>query len=242
MVTADFSRLRVKPGSKILDIGCGEGRHVCAAYRLKNVTVVGADLNFNSLQEARKRLQFHDQLGEHGGGAWGLLQTDITRLPFPDGYFDLVICSEVLEHIPQDEAAMREIIRVVKPGRDLVVSVPRYFPERICWALSDEYFNVNQGHVRIYRQGQLIRRLESLGVKPYARHFAHSLHSPYWWLKCLVGPTRTDSLPVNLYHRFLTWDIMKRPKITRAASRLLNPVLGKSLVLYFKKPAAVLPR
>ena len=242
MVTADFSRLNIRPGAVILDIGCGEGRHTCAAYRLKGVTVIGADLCLDSLQSAKKRLQFHDQLGEHGGGVWGLLQTDITRLPFADGCFDLVICSEVLEHIPRDGAAMREIIRVVKPGRDLVVSVPRYYPERICWALSDEYFNVNQGHVRIYRQEQLIRRLERLGVRQYARHFAHSLHSPYWWLKCLVGPRRTDSVPVNLYHRFLTWDIMRRPIITRASSRLLNPILGKSLVLYFRKPEAGLSR
>lgn len=235
MVTADFSRLKIKPGAKILDIGCGEGRHTCAAYRLKGVTVVGADLNFNSLVSAREKLCFHDQLGEHGGGRWGLSVTDITRLPFADATFDLVICSEVLEHIPADRAAMAELLRVLKPGKDLVVSVPRYFPERICWMLSDDYVNANQGHVRIYTKTQLVSRLESLGAKTYASHFAHSLHSPYWWLKCLVGPTRTDSRAVNLYHRFLTWDIMKRPKITRFSSRMLNPVMGKSLVVYLKK-------
>lgn len=235
MITADFSRLNPEPGFKILDIGCGEGRHAAAAYRFKDVTVIGADLDFSSLMEAKRRLAFHDRLGEHGGGAWGLSVTDITRLPFADDSFDLVICSEVLEHIPGDAAAMRELVRVVKPGRDLVVSVPRYYPERICWALSDEYYNANQGHVRIYRKKQLVNRLERLGVRHYARHFAHSLHSPYWWLKCLVGPNRDDSGPVNLYHRFLAWDIMQRPKITRFTSRLLNPVLGKSLVLYFKK-------
>ncbi|OQX61877.1 MAG: SAM-dependent methyltransferase [Desulfococcus sp. 4484_241] len=238
MVTADFSRLDIRPGYRILDIGCGEGRHLCAAYRLKGVTVFGADLNFDSLVSAREKLCFHDKLGEHGGGTWCLSATDITRLPFKDGYFDVVICSEVLEHIPNDIDAMREIIRVLKPAGDLVVSVPRYLPERICWALSDEYFNVNQGHVRIYREKELVERLEGLGVRRYARHFAHSLHSPYWWLKCLVGPKREDSRLVNLYHRFLTWDIMKKPRITRVSGRLLDPVMGKSLVLYLKKEAA----
>ncbi|MBA4369929.1 MAG: SAM-dependent methyltransferase, partial [Desulfobacterium sp.] len=53
--------------------------------------------------------------------------------------------------------------------------------------------------------------------------------------KCFVGPTREDSVVVNLYKRFLTWDIMKKPLITRWIDRLLNPIVGKSLVLYFTK-------
>ncbi len=237
MITADFSRLKPSPGDKILDIGCGEGRHASAAYRFKGVTAIGADLSHKSLCAAKDRLNYHDQLGAHGGGTWGLSATDIACLPFRDGCFDLVICSEVLEHIPDDRSAMKEIIRVLKPGKTLVVSVPRYYPERICWALSDDYFNANQGHVRIYKKKPLVQKLESLGVTHFAGHHAHSLHSPYWWLKCLVGPNREDSLPVNLYHRFLSWDIMKQPKLTRGTSRLLNPILGKSLVLYFKKPS-----
>jgi hypothetical protein len=42
---------------------------------------------------------------------------------------------------------------------------------------------------------------------------------------------------VRLYHRLLVWDLMKRPWITRAIDTLLNPVMGKSVVLYFSKPA-----
>ncbi len=235
MITVDFSRLTVAPGDRILDIGCGSGRHTCAAYRLKQVRVTGADLNLNDLQQARDRLNFHDRLGEHGGGMWNLTAADVTRLPFPDACFDLVVCSEVLEHITDHATAMREIIRVLKPGKPLVVSVPRYLPERICWALSNEYFSANQGHVRIYRQKELIHRLERSGTRLLGHHYAHSIHAPYWWLKCLVGPTRTDSAVVNLYHRLLVWDIMKKPWITRWVDRLLNPVLGKSVVVYLQK-------
>jgi len=235
MITVDFSRLNVKPGSRILDIGCGSGRHTCEAYRLKDVCVTGADLNPRDLRDARRRLNFHDELGEHGGGSWNLSAADVTRLPFADACFDLVICSEVLEHIPDHHKAMQEIIRVLKPDNPLVVSVPRYLPERICWALSDEYFNANQGHVRIYRKNDLIRRLERAGTRFLDHHYAHSIHSPYWWLKCLVGPTRNDSTAVNLYHRLLVWDMMAKPWVTRLLDRLLNPWLGKSLVLYFRK-------
>lgn len=239
MITVDFSRLKVPPGSRVLDIGCGSGRHTCEAYRLKEIQVTGADLNHRDLLEARGRLAYHDQLGEHGGGCWSLSAADVTRLPFADECFDLVICSEVLEHIPNHGKAMGEIVRVLKPGKTLVVSVPRWLPERICWALSDEYFNANQGHVRIYRKKDLIRGLERIGTRFMGHHYAHSIHSPYWWLKCLVGPTRTDSTVVTLYHRLLTWDIMQKPWITRFIDRLFNPVLGKSLVVYLVKNQAL---
>jgi SAM-dependent methyltransferase len=236
VITVDFNRLDIQPGFKIIDIGCGSGRHTGAAYRYKNVTVIGADLDFNDLLDAKKRMLYHDDLGEHGGGVWGLSVSDITSLPFNDDCFDLVICSEVMEHIPDEKKAASELSRIVKPGGDLVVSVPRYFPERICWALSDDYYNANQGHVRIYRKKNLVDLFENTGVKKKgSSHFAHSIHTPYWWLKCLVGPTREDSVPVNIYNRFLTWDIMKKPRITRFLDTLLNPVLGKSIVFYFRK-------
>lgn len=237
MITVDLKKLNIKPGYKILDIGSGPGRHTAAVYAHENVTAIGADLNFDDLLEAKDRLEFHDRLGASGGGTWGLTTADITNLPFKDNYFDLVICSEVMEHIPAESEAVKELIRVVKPGQPLVVSVPRFWPEKICWLLSDDYFNANQGHIRIYRKNNFISLFENAGVNSWAHHYAHSLHSPYWWLKCLVGPTRQDSKAVNLYHRFLAWDILQKPWLTRSLDRLLNPVLGKSLVVYFSKPA-----
>ena len=169
--------------------------------------------------------------GAVGDCLWPILPD----FPFSDNFFDLVICSEVMEHIPDHEKAAEEIIRVLKPGMNLAVSVPRYFPEWVCWMLSDDYHNANQGHIRIYKKSDIIHMFAAKGVTHWKTSYAHSLHSPYWWLKCLVGPTREDALTVNLYHRFLTWDIMKKPALTRILDKFLNPLMGKSLVLYFKK-------
>jgi SAM-dependent methyltransferase len=235
VITIDFNRLRIRPGFKILDMGCGSGRHTCAAARLDRVVAVGADINPDDVLEARKRLAFQEGLGENRACAWGTLAADIAHLPFKDGAFDLVICSEVLEHIPDEGGAVRELARVLKPGRDLVVSVPRYLPERICWALSEDYHRANGGHIRIYRKKRLQRLLENAGACKWSTHFAHGLHAPYWWLKCLVGPTRTDSRLVGLYHRLLVWDMMKKPRLTRGLERMLNPLLGKSVVFYLRK-------
>jgi SAM-dependent methyltransferase len=184
------------------------------------------------LCEASTRLRLHEQWGLASGGTWSLLEGDALHLPFGSGIFDAVICSEVLEHIPDDKNVLREIHRVMKPGSILALSVPRYFPERICWALSPSYRQTPGGHIRIYRKKELIERLRQAGFSICGRGYAHSLHTPYWWLKCLAGLDRTDHPVIRLYHRFLTWDMMERPVFFRYLERFLNPALGKSLVLY----------
>jgi ubiquinone/menaquinone biosynthesis C-methylase UbiE len=236
MITIDFNRLNIRPNDRILDIGCGEGRHTIRAAQEPDAICTGADFGFDNLVQTRDKLKFHEKINDLSCRDWNLSTMDITALPFADNSFDVVICSEVLEHIPDDAKAMSELVRIVKPGKILAVSVPRSWPEKICWQLSDDYFNANMGHVRIYQRKALIQAIETLGPKFTGSHFAHSIHAPYWWLKCLVGPNRTDSFLVNLYHRLLVWDLMQKPKITAFVDRLLNPIMGKSLVLYFKKP------
>ncbi|RJQ86172.1 MAG: class I SAM-dependent methyltransferase [Desulfobacteraceae bacterium] len=235
MITVDFHCLNLPAGSRILDIGCGSGRHVAAAYALERADVIGADPSLQDLKQAQTRMHYHDQLGIHGKGRWHLTGGDVTSLPFADNSFDLVVCSEVLEHIPDHQRAITEIVRVLKTDRHLVVSVPRRWPEKLCW-LSHAYGHMPGGHIRIYRAADLVQRVQSRGLRHWRTHFAHSLHTPYWWLKCLVGLHHNDFWAVRLYHRFLTWDIMQRPRLTRVLDDILNPLLGKSVVLYFYKP------
>jgi len=235
MLTVDFSKRERKPGFKVRDAGCGGGRHLSEAYRARGVSVVGIDLNRDDALKAHNTTKIMRHEGEHGGGASLVMVSDVTRLPFKDASFDLVICSEVLEHIPDHRQAIAEGIRVLKPGRSLVVSVPRYLPERICWALSEDYHNEEGGHIRIYRTGELIGLLEKAGTTCVDTGRAHALHSPYWWIKCMVGHKNDSSLPVRLYHRFLVWDIVKKPLLTRTLDKLLNPLIAKSVVLYCRK-------
>ena len=166
-----------------------------------------------------------------GGRALALLG-DAHQLPFPDGTFDAVILSEVLEHIPDDRHAIAEVARILRPGGTLAVTVPRWWPERVCWALSDAYHEVEGGHIRIYRRRELLSRLRAAALVPVGSHHAHALHSPYWWMRCLFGIENEAAVLPRLYHRFLVYDIMRRPWWTRTAERLLNPVLGKSHVIY----------
>ena len=231
MLTVDFDRFPIAEGDVLLDLGCGAGRHAAEACR-RGATVVALDMSAPDLKEAR------DRLGEVDPDRRRSLpvQGDALRLPFADGTFSRIIAAEVLEHIPGDEAAMAELARVLRPGGLVAVTVPRWGPEKVCWALSDAYHEVEGGHVRIYRKAQLRGRLEAAGLQHVGHHYAHALHAPYWWLRCLVGVHDDDHRATKLYHRLLVWDMMRAPRTTRTAERALNPVIGKSLVCYLRKP------
>jgi hypothetical protein len=82
----------------------------------------------------------------------------------------------------------------------------------------------------------LRQRLTTVGLELMGSHHAHGLHAPYWWLRCLVGPSNDTNRAVAAYHRLLVRDIVDHPRSTRIADRVLTPVIGKSLVLYLRKP------
>lgn len=237
MLTVDYDRLRIGPGSAVIDIGCGAGRHSYEAYR-RGADVIAFDQNAAELAEVDTMLQAMGQAGEAPEAAKAqVVVGDALALPYPDATFDVVIASEILEHIPDDETAIAEMVRVLKPGGSLAVTVPRWLPERLCWLLSEAYHSNEGGHIRIYRAGELRAKIAATGVRYTQSHHAHSLHSPYWWLKCAVGVDNTDHPAVRAYHRMLVWDMMSRPVLTRAAEAMLNPLVGKSVALYFQKPA-----
>lgn len=239
MLTIRFDRLGLRPGAMFLDAGAGFGRHAFEAARQGATVfaldwaqeeVVGTRNTFGAMIEAREI-----PTATYGGA----LRGDATHLPFADATFDTVVTSEVLEHIQDDVAAIKELHRVLKPGGTLGVTVPTWWPEKINWMLSDEYHAPKSpgGHVRIYSATELKAKLRAAGLDVFASHHAHALHSPYWWLKCAVGPSRNDHPLVARYRRFLEWDIMTAPRSTRVAERVLSPVLGKSLIVYSRKAA-----
>ena len=102
-------------GARILDVGCGLGLYV-QRFRDYSDAVYGVDVDPERVREASERLP-------------NITQASAERLPYPDGMFDVVLSHEVLEQVPSDRAAVREALRVLKPGGRLVVFVPnRLYP------------------------------------------------------------------------------------------------------------------
>jgi SAM-dependent methyltransferase len=204
--------------------------------------VVAFDADHGELRQVSGMMAAMRAAGEAPPGAPArAVAGDATAMPFSNEAFDRVIAAEVLEHVQADQRALAEIARVLRPGGLLAVTVPAWLPERICWGLSADYHNATGGHVRIYTRPELEAKLRAAGLAVGGHHHAHGLHSPYWWLKCAVGVHRDAHPLARAYHRLLVWDITRHPPVTRIADRALNPLIGKSLVLYARKPAPLAP-
>lgn len=231
--TINFEKLGLSKGDKLLDMGCGLGRHSLLAFRDFSVDVYGVDLGFQDISEAKKRVS--DMQVNICKGQVNFAQANGYCLPFSDSSFDKVLCSEVLEHVPDYTALIKELIRVLKPGGRLALSVPKYFPEKICWLLSKDYPEF-AGHVRIFSKNELSYAVKNHGLLLIDQHSAHAIHSPYWWMRSLFFKEGKDFLPLAAYQRFMDWQLFKAPKWTENIEGLLNPIFGKSNVYYFEKP------
>jgi len=243
MLTVRFDRLPIGQDTLFLDAGSGFGRHAYEAAR-RGARVVALDYAEAETTTTRATFAAMSAAAEITADRLaGVLRGDATRLPFRDAAFDVIVTSEVLEHIQDDVAALAELHRVLKPGGTFAATVPSWFPEKVNWMLSSEYHApyVEGGHVRIYSSTELRAKVRAAGLLLIASHRTHGLHSPYWWLRCAVGPGRDDHPLVARYKKFLEWDIIESPTITKILEKVLAPVLGKSYVLYAHKPHAKTP-
>ncbi len=148
--------------------GCGVGMYL---YHMaeKSGHIVGLDIDFERLQQAKK----HDNRLINGAGE---------KLPFPDNTFDLILSHEVLEHVADDQLAVNEIVRTLRPGGRLVLFCPnRGYPfetHGVYWQgryhfgniplvnyLPRPWRNKLAPHVRIYTRRNLSELFKVLPVK-----------------------------------------------------------------------------
>ena len=150
-----------KSDLRILDIGCGTGAML---EELSDFgTVTGADFALEALHYCRERNP--DQT---------LARADARCLPFATGSFDVVTAMDVVEHIDNDKAAMSEILRVLKPGGRVFVTVPAY---QSLWSEHDEALH----HYRRYTSGSLKDVFQRVGLQVERLSYAVTSLFPLAW-------------------------------------------------------------
>jgi ubiquinone/menaquinone biosynthesis C-methylase UbiE len=197
-----------------------------------NMKCIGIDPHDDSLKKAEEGYEYFQSISNAGAE---FMEASAYSLPFPDETFDLVVCSEVLEHLHNYMDAVDEIKRVLKKGGKFYASVPASWPERICWSLSKEYQNQPGGHLRIFNQNDLVNEIKERGFIFLSSEKFHSIHSPYWWLRCFFWNTQDKNLLVKIYKKILERHILKKPFLLDYIDKILNPIMGKSFSMYFEK-------
>jgi SAM-dependent methyltransferase len=147
---------------------------------------VGLDYDAGELKKARSRL---------GAMRVDLIAGDASRLPFRERVFDAVICTETLEHLPDDTGAIRDIARVLADGGTLLGAVPSHFTECLYWALSPGYRTAPGGHVRIYDPPRLLAKLAVSGLVTTDMRYVHFVDSIVWLRFCLTDFLRPRRKP-----------------------------------------------
>jgi SAM-dependent methyltransferase len=202
----------------IVDIGCAGGASLDDLARHGYTDVTGADMSAAAVERCRMR----------GKKA---VVADATSLPFGDQSVDLVIASDILEHVSDDAAALREWRRVLKPGGLALIFVPAH---PFLWSAHDD---VNH-HVRRYRKAGFVERLSEAGFRIERVSFWNvALFFPTWLVRVLMNIfKRSDrspsvAMPQPIINRTLTaWLTMENALLTDIGS----PV-GVSLFAIVKK-------
>ena len=220
----------------MLDVGCGQARHTSEICHW-DCRAVGVDISFDDLAVARYLISYRRWAHEIIGDA-DFLMAAAERLPFPDGTFDKIVCTEVLEHIPEDKGALSEMIRVLKPGGLIAVSVPAYIPEKVFWTLSWDYWHSPGGHIRYYRPGEMLAALRESGLDIYAERRRHTIQTLFWLLRCAVGKRNENSRLLVYLTKVISLYYWRRLRLLEYLEALTNPFMGKDLVFYGRKPAS----
>jgi SAM-dependent methyltransferase len=143
--------------ARILDAGCGSGRNMVELARFGTVT--GVELSQTSVALARAR------------GVGEVIAGSALEMPFADDSFDVAVTLDVIEHLEDDLAALRELRRVVAPGGSLLVTVPAY---QWLWSGHDE---INHHHRR-YTRRSLQRVAQQAGWMQLRTTYFNSLLLP----------------------------------------------------------------
>lgn len=230
VLTVDFDMLGVRPNDVALDAGCGFGRH-SFEYIKRGALVFSMDMDMESLRKARFSLAQIARAGQAHGQARYLTHVgDALRLPFKTETFDRIICAEVMEHVNDDHQACREMVRVLKKGGTIAITVPTFFSELIYDALTFEYFSTPGGHIRKYTPKKLARIMRDCGLEIYAIGHKHALHTIWWMIRCVVGLHRAEHPLSRGYHKFLAMGLYST--FMRKVEKFLNWFFPKSVVLY----------
>lgn len=226
-----MSGFPVGPEDKLLDIGCGEGGYALFSAR-RGAEIVLADIDAGKLEIARQRLE------AAGAVKVTTLTTDAAPIPVADDTFSRVVAMEVLEHVDDPTAFVRELARVTAPGGLILLTVPDERIENIQKQIAPPVYFERPNHIRIFKRGELADIVTGLGLK-IELETQYGFYHAVWWSLFWACENQSLSPP---WHPLLekwaeTWSTLLNLPDGERIKSALDQALPKSQVIVVRKPA-----
>lgn len=169
-----IGRMGIPVDAAILDVGTSTGTNLRMLRDMGFTGVLGMDLEDAAILWCAEK------------GLGTVRKGDVRDMPFADGAFDLVLATDIVEHVDEDVSALREIHRVLKPSGRVLLTVPAF---RSLWGLQDRVSH----HKRRYRRGEFVEKLRAAGFTVEdAFYFNFLLFAPIWLARRLIALTRLE--------------------------------------------------
>jgi 2-polyprenyl-3-methyl-5-hydroxy-6-metoxy-1,4-benzoquinol methylase len=224
--------VRIRSTDTIIDVGCGDGGIIafCARQGSEVIFIDRDEEKLAATEERIKRSPAH---------AYRAIASDCNPIPLADGTGDVVICTEVLEHVPDPGKFLGELIRITKPGGQLLVTVPDARSEKLVGSSAPAGYFEAPNHIRVFAADELRELMLEAGLQIESEQLMGAFWSMYLSLSYLTTDT-TDILPLDNPHPVtdhwtrLWLELQKHPQgqLIRDA---LNQLIPRTLSIVARK-------
>jgi SAM-dependent methyltransferase len=226
--------VRVRSCDTVIDVGCGDGGFIGFCARQ------GAETIFIDLDEQRLRVT-EERIKTSPARAYRAIQSDCDPIPLADDTGDIVICTEVLEHVADPEQFLGELIRITRPGSKLVITVPDSRSEQFVGATAPPQYFQHPNHIRIFSSQEFKELICEAGLSIVSHQYMGCFWSMYWPLSWLTAEPGSAGLPIDNQHPItdhwtrLWQEVQKHPNGHKIRGAL-NSLLPKSQSIVATKP------
>ena len=152
-----FAGFQVTPQDVVLDVGCGEGNAALFCARQ------GAHVVFSD-SDAGKIKALAEKMKDTNARKYEAFISDSLPLPLPDAYATKILCTEMLEHTPEPEKIMAELVRVGRPNARYLITVPDARSERLQTPVADPIYFTAPNHIQIFDRNRFLRLVKDAGL------------------------------------------------------------------------------
>ena len=229
----DFPGFSITAQDTVVDIGCGDGL-VCEYAGRVGADVIGVDIEDVLIKQTTERMRNVPARSFRG------IITDCAPIPLPEGTATKVICAEVMEHVPDPAAFLKELARIGAPGALYLFSVPAEGVERVMHAMAPKWYGQPPIHIHIYSKDQFLSLIRASGLE-IAVVTNWGFYMSFWWIIRMAIGMEKPYDPTPDHPAFPALDVVANTIVYSkhgggAALRLFEDQLPKKLVVVARKP------